>query len=105
MPDQTELDQLKALLADSEWHDLTYEEDVDGFDFVERVNGENRSWTRSVAIITRGPSGQHYRWRFEEGLNEDHPDFGPASSGDPKVTPVHSVEETVVVRKWVASHA
>jgi hypothetical protein len=102
MPDQTETDALAALLR-TDWMELRDVEDfdIDGFRTVARIDGENRSWTRTVAVVTRGPSGQHYRWHFEEGLSEDHPDFGPAERGEPTITPVHPVEETIVVTKWV----
>ncbi|TDP29885.1 hypothetical protein [Nocardia ignorata] len=104
MGEKTEIDQLAELLRGTYWHELTDVEpyDIDGFTTVARINGENRDWTRTVAIVTRGPSGQHYRWEFEEGLAEDHPDFGPAEYGDPDITLVHQVTETITVTRWVA---
>lgn len=74
---------------------------VDGFETVERTAGEPRRWFRAITLITRAPSGQHYRWRYDEGLTENQDNEGPAENGEPTITPVRAVEETVVVTKWV----
>ncbi|MEV6219763.1 hypothetical protein [Nocardia sp. NPDC051833] len=105
MSDQaTEIDQLKALITDDEWHDLTYKDDegVDGFVFMEAKDGEDRRWLRTVTVITRGPSGQHYAWDYEHGLTENQENQKPGEYYPLRLVPVRSVEETVIVRRWVS---
>lgn len=101
MPDLTEIEQLKALLTGDEWHELTYGE-TDGFVYVTSEDGEDRRWLRTVTVITRGPSGQHYSWEYEHGLTENQEDQAPGEYYALKVVPVRLVEETVIVRKWVS---
>lgn len=101
MPDQiTEIDQLKALLTGDDWRELAYD-DVDGFVHVAREDGEDRRWLRTVTVITRGLSGQHYAWDYEHGLTENQEDQKPGEYYALRLVPVRQVEETVIVRKWV----
>ncbi|MFD4444898.1 hypothetical protein ACFWPK_34500 [Nocardia sp. NPDC058519] len=105
MSDQTaEIDQLKALITGDDWHELTYMDDegVDGFVFVEDEDGADRRWLRTVTVITKGPSGQHYAWDYEHGLTENQEDQQPGEYYSLRLVPVRQVEENVIVRKWVS---
>jgi hypothetical protein len=93
----SELDRLKELLEES-WSELEYFED--GFKNVDRIEGEPRRWTRTIQVITRGPSGQHYRWEYEEGLTENQEDLGPGEYYPLKIELVYPFTKTIEVTEW-----
>lgn len=64
MPDQNEIGTLANILADDFGSGLHYVGDeVDGFETVDR---RERAEIGKVVVITRGPSGQHYRWQLAD---------------------------------------
>jgi hypothetical protein len=99
---------LRALLSsrssvyrtwEDRWIDLrSVGDELGGFVVVETIEEEPRRWSRAVSVITRGPSGAHYRWSFDQGLTELQDDS--ILDLDPDVVEQH--EETVVVRSWRA---
>lgn len=102
-----ELSALRALLASKSsvygvwgrgrWSDLrSVGDELGGFTSVETIDGEDRRWSRLVEVITRGSSGTHYRWIFDQGLTESQDD--DYYDDPPEVVEAH--EETVVVRTW-----
>lgn len=97
----TEKEQLIELLKE-DWGALTYGE-VDGFHFVDLIEGEDRRWSRTVEVITETPSGEFYRWEYEHGLTEYQEDIGPCEYGDPVLTRVlrRETTETITVVDWV----
>jgi hypothetical protein len=92
-----EIEKLKALLKE-DWTEI---EHTGEFKNVDRIDGEDRRWTRTVEVITRGPSGQHYRWEYEHGLTEIQEDMGPGEYYELKIVPVRRVVELVETVKWV----
>ena len=100
---------LRALLSsrssvyrtwEDRWSDLrSVGDDLGGFVVVETIEDEPRRWSRAVSVITRGPSGTHYRWSFDQGLTEMQEDS--VLDLDPELVEQH--EETVVVRSWRAA--
>jgi len=101
---------LRALLSstssvygwDDRWGDLrSVGDELGGFVVVETVEGDDRRWSRAVAVIARGPSGAHYRWSYDHGLTEVQDDS--LLDGDPQLVEQH--EETVVVKTWRAASA
>ena len=71
---------------------------LEGFETVEVIEGDDRRWSRYMSVITRGPSGQHYRWGYDHGLTEVQED----ERYDDRVEAVQAIETTVVVRSWIA---
>ncbi|MBM4707957.1 hypothetical protein GS982_01175 [Rhodococcus hoagii] len=69
-PAPSERDQLQALLEDDYFELCEVDYEWDGFVTVAREEGDNRRWSRYNTIVTRGPSGQYYRWGYDEGLTE-----------------------------------
>lgn len=101
----SEVDVLKKILTD-DWTVLASKGYVaEGFITVDRHEGDDGRWTRNIEVITRAPSGQHYRWEYERGLTERDESTGPAEYGDPEIVAVQAQEKTVVVVEWVASAA
>lgn len=100
---------LRALLSsassvyrawDGRWTDLrSVGDELGGFVVVETIEDEPRRWSRAVSVITRGPSGTHYRWSFDQGLTEMQDDS--ILDLDPEIVEQH--EETVVVKTWRAA--
>ncbi|MGW1739988.1 hypothetical protein ACWCPQ_14380 [Nocardia sp. NPDC001965] len=94
----TEIEQLKQLLKE-DWREVTWGANA-GFVTVAEVDGDEGRWYRHVEVITRGPSGQHYRWEYEQGLTEYQDSTGPGEYGDPNVTPVRKVTRMVEETVW-----
>jgi hypothetical protein len=107
MADQTELDQLRALLQE-DWGDLLdcagTEEDVDGFMFVTDEVLETKRWHTVERVIVRGPSGQHYAFTWWNPLTEIQEPVPPSTASRPLATPVHAITETktITVTRWVS---
>lgn len=100
MPDQTEIDALKAILTEDYSALGGVGEECDGFETVAEETIESKRWHDVIQVVTRGPSGQHYAWTWWCGLTEEQESEGPADHGM-VLTPVHPVEETITVTKWV----
>lgn len=76
----------------------------EGFETVADVRGETKRWYTIWYPVTRGPSGQHYRWEHQLAATESQESYGPAQlrAGEQPVglTLVRSVERTVIVTDW-----
>lgn len=58
-------------ILETEWADLIYEgSEIEGFKTIEVTGNGARRWMEDHTVITRGPSGQHYSWNFDQGLTE-----------------------------------
>ena len=102
-PEVVEIDTLRGLLSRMDhgeaWGDLMEVGDsLEGFETVEVIEGDDRRWSRYMNVITRGPSGQHYRWGYDHGLTEMQEDC----RYDDRIEAVQAIETTVVVRSWIA---
>ena len=64
---------------------------------VETINGENRRWSRSNTTIVEFEN-KFYDLYWEEGLTEMQDDEFEAQDAPE----VKQIEETIVVKKWVA---
>lgn len=103
VPEVVEIDTLRGLLSrPSRWGEswselMSVGDSLEGFETVEVVEGDDRRWSRYMSVITRGPSGQHYRWGYDHGLTEVQEDC----RYDDRVEAVQAIETTVVVRSWI----
>lgn len=91
---EDELGLLKELLRE-DWSEFTYGTN-DGFVTVEVLDGDHRRWSSYQTVITRGPSGQHYRWGYEQG----HTEYQENYRDDNEVTRVKPVTKQVTITEW-----
>lgn len=96
----TEIERLKELLTTGDWLEMTFEGEVNGFVFVEENSLGSGRWREHWEVITRGPSGAHYRWEYETGLTEECDGTSPSDYGlDIEI--VVPFKEMVEVTRWV----
>lgn len=100
--DTDEIDALKTLLKE-DWRALTLEgDDCDGFETVDTIEGDNGRWHRDIEVITRGPSGQLYKWEYLHGLTENQESELLDWNKD-WVQPVTAVEKVITQVTYVAA--
>jgi hypothetical protein len=94
----SELETLKALL-DKDWNALTdVGVTVDGFQTVDCIGGGQTRWHEIMEMITRGPSGQNYRWTYGRGLTECQEE--PLEPDTRQITPVVPALANIEVLIW-----
>lgn len=92
----TEVAELEEILRD-DWYELSkLGDNVDGFETVDRIEGNDRRWFRCITVITQGPSGQLYQWEFDHGLTE-HQESELRDQGGGWIARVQRIEEEVTV--------
>jgi hypothetical protein len=100
-----EIDDLTAILAEDYDALIEVGDTCEGFETVAEIRGETERWYTIWHQITRGPSGQHYRWEHQVGSTESQESYGPAELGGGQhaveLTLVRPVEEIITVTKWV----
>lgn len=94
-----ELEELKDIIKEDAFALNHKGDECDGFVTVERKTGSNLRWHQPVALVTRGPSGQHYRWHYRHALTEYQEHEFPTT--DPIL--VEPVERTVTYTEYVRS--
>lgn len=88
---------LEALIKDDPTS-FTYEGDVtEGFEVVDRQEGDARRWSQWVRIFIKAPSGKFYEWGYDQGLTE----YQENEYEDNRVREVIPKDKTVVVRTWI----
>jgi len=96
----SEMEQLVAILASSDWNLLTESKSFQGFEWADEQEYDEGRWHQYMEVITRGPSGQHYAWVYGSPLTEVQEVLPPDEYGI-EVRRVKPVEETIVRRTWV----
>lgn len=100
--DITEIDALKTLLSE-DWRALYLKGDkCDDFETVDTIEGFSGRWHMDVDVITRGPSGQLYKWSILKGLTERQESELLDWDKD-WVQPVTAVEKIVTEVTYVAA--
>ena len=77
-------------LTESEIQELIWE-----FKEVERIEGENRRWSRWVDVIIE-VEGRYFMTGYDEGLTE----YQENDYYDSDVVEVKPVEKTIVIKEW-----
>ncbi|WP_043735840.1 hypothetical protein [Nocardia asiatica] len=100
----SELKLITALITDIDWEtllDTDPDPDADDYVTVHTQPVSHHGWYSQVQVITRGPSGQHYRWIYGEPDDEERDRIPPTKLEPFRVTPVHPVDEPATTRTWV----
>lgn len=71
MSQKSEENQQLDQILEADWDRLSREgRAAYGFKTIEVTGNGARRWMEDHTVITRGPSGQHYSWNFDQGLTE-----------------------------------
>ncbi|PBC38563.1 hypothetical protein CJ179_38885 [Rhodococcus sp. ACS1] len=98
MPNLTQEQQELYDILQEDYKELCREDyDWDGFETIDRHEGDTLRWEQVITLITRGPSGQLYRWTYHEGLTERQED----AYYDDIPVPVKPVEKVVTITEYV----
>lgn len=87
---------LLAQILEEDFHCLTAVGDgvVEGFETVASESADKTRWHEIRYIISRGPSGQHYRWNWARGLTELQEHEGPSRDEIRLVKPLIEMVQT-----------
>lgn len=79
--------------------DLAYGDDINGFEFIAEVEGEDRRWSRTIQVIAKHTeSGKLYSVEYEQGLTE----MQENEYEDQEAKEVEPVTKTVVTTTYKA---
>ena len=92
----SEIEDLKKEL-DEYWDSLVSVGDGDQFVTVDVVKDRESRWGTDMNVISRGPSGQLYRWIFFSGATEMQENMRE----DETVVPVRAVEKQITITTYV----
>lgn len=92
----SEIEALKKEV-DEYWDSLMSVGDGDEFVTVDVIEERESRWGTYMNVISRGPSGQLYRWNFFRGATEMQENLRE----DKTVVPVRAVEEQITITKYV----
>ena len=92
----SEIEDLKKEL-DEYWDSLISVGDGDQFVTVDVVEDRESRWGTYMSVISRGPSGQLYRWNFFSGATEMQENVRE----DETVVPVRAVEKQITITTYV----
>lgn len=99
------IDDLKEILKDGSYFDLTLKgdkvtTDLGEYETVEVIEVDSGRWMQYLEIITRVPDGRHFLWKYASGLTENQEDEGPWYYGEPELQEVTSREIVVTKIVW-----
>lgn len=94
----TELDVFKELLKE-EWSEFRWadgSDNYDGFETLEEIEAGDSRWGTYMDVITKGPSGQLYKWSYFSGATE----MQENERMDEDVVPVVAVEKQITITEY-----
>ncbi len=97
---ESEIDQLTRILHSDDWDALLEPRPFEGFTHVHSGAVETKRWNEVHRVITRGPSGQLYAWKWWPPLTENQEPLTPGELGTvPRK--VREVTKTITVTEYI----